>query len=406
VRSITKAAGRIVDKANGIYRFLKLYSQHLPEAFEAIFSMSCTVTKFEGTLKGSSDPACVLYIGRRRNYTYLRRMIFEDCKVTDEQRTSLFSYRKHMERMSSSVDVLLVDIGWPYSKRINRMGAYLEIPDWINMAIDLPDTWEEVVRGFRQTTRNNDLRLIRRNAYRCEPTNDRAALEAFYDSFYVPFVNHKHAADSLVSPRRHVLKRGRQGALLQVRKGDEVVAAGVVYPEGETLFFLWMGLAPQYIDAAPEGAVSALYFFGIRYAFDRGCKVVDFTGNRAFLDDGAFRFKRKWGARVEDSFSPGSILIKPANASRNAARFCQRFPVLARREGGLEARFLFVDEPADDAGLARLGKDYGCEGIDRTTVIEISDENETASMQKGVDGCQYLLLRTTLENFADSYVNV
>jgi hypothetical protein len=389
-----------------MYRFLKLYSQHLPLAFEAIFSTSCTVTMLEGTLKESNDPVSVLYVGRRKNYAYLRRMIFEDCKVTDEQRTSLFSYRRHMDRMSSSVDVLLVDVGWPYSKRINRSGAYLEIPDWINMAIELPDTWEEVVRSFRQTTRNNDLRLIRRNAYRCQPTNDRADLEAFYDSFYVPFVNHTHAADSVVSPRKHVLKRGRQGALLQVRKGDEVVAAGVVYPEGEVLFFLWMGLPPQYIEAAPEGAISALYFFGIRYAFDRGYKVVDFTGNRAFLDDGAFRFKRKWGARVEDSFSPGSILIKPVSASRNAARFCQRFPVLARREGRLEARFLFADQPADDAGLARLGKDYGCEGIDRTTVIEISEENETASMQKGVDGCQYLLLRTTLENFADSYVSV
>ena len=403
--NVRRAVGQVVERATRTCRFLKLYSQHLPVAFEAVFSMPCTVRKLEGTLKGSNDHASMLYVGRQKNYTYLRRMIFDDCEVADEQRTSLFSYRKHMDRMSSSVDVLLVDIGWPYNGRINRAGEYLEIPDWVNMAIDLPDTWEAVVRAFRQSTRNNDLRLIRRNAYRCLPTNDRASLEKFYDSFYVPFVNHKHAADSVVSPRKHVVKRGRQGALLHVLRGDEIVAAGVVYPEGDVLFFLWMGLPPQYIDAPPEAAISALYFFGIRYAFDHGYKVVDFTGNRAFLDDGAFRFKRKWGARVEDTFSPGSILLKPGNSSRNAARFCQRFPVLARRGGGLEARFLFADEPAHEAGLARLSKNYGCEGIARTTVIEISDENETKSMPIRADGCQYRLVKCPLESFGLYYVN-
>jgi hypothetical protein len=411
---------RVVEKAMGICRFMKLYGQHLPLAFEALLSMSCTVARLEGTLKGSNARASngsnarasngsnarasVLYVGRRKNYSYLRRTIFDDCQVVDERRTSLFAYRKHTDEMAASADVLLLDIGWPYHGRINRAGEYLEIPDWVNMAVELPDTWEAVVRSFRQTTRNNDLRLIRRNGYRCRPTTSREVLEDFYDRFYVPFVNHKHGGDSVIAPRKHVLKRGAQGALLQVLKDEEVVAAGVVYPEGEALFFLWMGLPPQYIDSPPEAAISALYFFGIRYAFDHDYKVVDFTGNRAFLDDGAFRFKRKWGARVEDSFSPGSILIKPTRSSRSAARFCQRFPVLARRGDCLEARFLFADKSASEADLARLRKDYDCEGIDRTIVIEISEETETKSMPILDDECQYRWIKTTLDEFAECYI--
>src|SRR5690606_27380308 len=152
-----------------------------------------------------------LYVGRKKNLAYLQRMIFVASDIKDERRATLFTYRRHMDELRDAADVVLVDIGWPYHGRLAATGAYLEVPDWVRMAVRLPETWDEVVRGFRHTTRNNDLRLIRRNGYRCEATNDDGALAEFYEDFYLPFVTRRHTGDSIASPRRHILKRGRQG---------------------------------------------------------------------------------------------------------------------------------------------------------------------------------------------------
>jgi hypothetical protein len=184
------------------------------------------------------------------------------------------------------------------------------------------------------------------------------------------------------------------------------VAAGVIYPEREIMFSLWMGIPRKYVNDQPEAAISALYFFGIQHAFDRGYKVFDFTGTRAFLGDGAYQFKRRWGPAIEDGFSPGSILIQPKSGNRKAALFCQQVPVLTRTGEGLEAVFVSVDGPVGEATFARLEKDYGCGGIARMTVIEISDKNETRSMPIGPQGCQYRHMRCPLESFAGRYVSI
>jgi hypothetical protein len=188
-------------------------------------------------------------------------------------------------------------------------------------------------------------------------------------------------------------------------RDDEVVAAGVIYPENDAMFSLWMGLPEKYLDPQPEAAISALYFFGIRYAFDNGYRFFDFTGTRALLKDGPFQFKRRWGPVIEDAFSPGSILLKPQNGNRNAALFCQEVPVLRRTGDGLEALIVRADEPADEGSLARLEKEFGCAGLERMTVIEISDRNETETISCGDDKCDYRLIRTRLDSFGDCYVN-
>jgi hypothetical protein len=337
------------------------------------------------------------------NYSYLLRTIFDEHHVQEEEHSSLLTFRKHMDRMAKRSDVIIVDLGWPYNGRFNRAGEYLEIPDWLNMVVVLADDWASVVKSFRHDARHNDLRRIRRNDYRCETTNERRAIEQFYDDMYVPFINSRHEDSSEIEPRKHVIRQALKGKLLHILRGEQLVAAGVVLPGNDILYTLWMGLPPDCVDRPPEGAISALYYFGIQYAFDNGYKAVDFTGTRPFLNDGAFRFKRKWGALVEDTFSPSSILLKPKNNNENAAEFCERFPLLARKGDGLEALFLYRHEIVEADTLRRISKQYGCDGVDRVTVIEIADKNETRSMPMGPDGCQYRLIKCRMDCFADHY---
>lgn len=400
-----KLLGRIARAPGDVLRFFKLYGQHLPRAFPAIFGMRCQVTLLCGTLTGSDERVTVLYVGRGMNYHYLLRIIFADHRVTAHKASNLLAFRKHILAMEDSADVLLIDVGWPYNGLFHRQGSYLEVPDWVNMAIEFPEHWDEVVANFRRSARKHDLRLIRRNGYQCRAAGTREEVEAFYKEMYMPFVKHRHLDESLTAPMRHVIKRGLQGTLLHILRGNEIVSAGIIYPEDDVMFSLWMGIPREHLEAQPEAAVSALYFFGIRYAFDAGYGCFDFTGTRAFLKDGAYQFKRRWGPALDDAFSPGSVLIRPKSGNRKAALFCQQVPVLSRVDEGLEALFVCTDGQADEALFARLDKDFGCAGFDRLRVIEISSENETKSMPNGQAGCQYQLVRCTLERFAEVYAN-
>lgn len=394
------SVARILDA----YRFMRTYGQHLPLAWDALFTMRCQVLRIRGSLRGDGTTLTLRYVGRRRrNLPYLVRAIFDQWTVISEEKATLFTFKRAMQRQLPLCDVSIVDIGWPYNAFVNRRGEYLEMPDWINMLVILGDDWDLVVRNFRQTARNNDLRLIRRNQYRYVTTTDRAAIEHFYDEIYVPFVSEKHDSDTILAPRRHVIARAMQGALLQVLQGDRIVAAGVVYREDDVLYFLWMGVPPECRDQPPEGAISALYYFGIRHAYEFGCTAVDLTGTRAFLNDGALRFKRKWGALVEDTFSPSSILLRPAEGNRAAVVFCARTPMIVRGPEGLEAMLTFREGTVDSDNLPSIGKQVGCAGVSRINVIEITGADEGVTERDGGDGFRYRHVKTRLENFAGWY---
>ncbi len=400
------ALSKIASMVSNARETWSMYSQHLPLVFQSVVSLPCAVTLLGGTMRGSGQLLTVLYVGRRRNYPYLLQTLFEEVSVVDEEHSTILTYSRHMRRMEADADVTIVDIGWPYHGIVNRRRDFLVMPDWINMSMSLAEEWDDVVRSFRHTTRNNDLRLIRRNEYRCEPSCDVAVIRDFYDEMYLPFIRHRHQLDSVEAPREHVMDRAQEGSLLRIYKGEKLVVAGVVYPEDDVLYFLWMGISADCLDQPPEAAVSALYFFGIRYAFDNGLEAVDFTGNRAFLADGAYRFKRKWGAMIEDSFSPSSILVRPHSGNEKAALFCQQFPMLVRRGGALEAIFLYYKQDVDDSTLKKIDSQFGCEGIDRISVLAVSETGESDS--RVVDGqhCEKHVVSCGLAEFAAYYASV
>lgn len=391
---------KTADKVKDAYAFVMANKQHLPHAFHAIFAFGCKVRLLRGQLQGTRETIDVLYIGRGSNYAYLVRAVFDESRVVDSVDASLLTFRTAASRMAGNADVVIVDIGWPYHALVNKTGEYLVTPDWVNMVVELPEIWERVLGNFAASTR----RKVRRSPYRCALTNAREAIEAFYDDMYVPFIQRRFADASVIHSRRHVMKKAVRGRLLHVLRGDDVVAAGVVYPVDDTLCYLWPGIPAAFLDAPAEGAMDALYFFIIRHAFDAGYRYVDFSGTRPFLTDGVLQHKRRWGAAVEDCFSPGSFLIKPKNGSRKAAMFCRQLPVLARCGDELEARFLSLGEPMDDRALRLLRRRFGCDGVDRMTVLVVSDAGEYRDVSADGNACACRVVSCSLDNFADHYV--
>ena len=399
VNPLTTAVRRLVDGVN----FVRTHRQHLPLALGAISSIRCEVVQLDGRVKGTEDDLTLLYVGRRLNYDYLVRTIFESVSTREARRCNVFSSRRHAEELFESSDVLIADLGWPYNSRFGGDGESRELPDWMNMILDLGGQWPEVVARFRGTTRRNDLRIIRRNRYRYEITKDRQAAAEFYGDMYVPYMTLRHEVDAVIEPKQHVQDCASVGGLMQIYQDDRVVAAGVLYPFDTVLGFLWMGVPRSLVHSPPEAVISALYYFGIQYAHEQGYEAVDFMGTRAFLTDGAFKFKRKWGPALADTFSPGSIHIKPRNGSERAVSFCRRFPIAARTQTGFEYVLVADTSPVPETAFRDCWEAVGCAGVQRMTIMEIADRDETIAVPSGIEGCEFRLVRSRIDNFSKAY---
>jgi len=395
---------RLYQKAVGAYRFIQDYGQHLPLVAKAIFDFSCTVMTIRGSIRGSDDSVVLLYVGRRWNEEFLLNLFFDSHEILFCDDVNVFTARARSEVLARDADIEIIDIGWPYGGRFKKRQHYLEFADWLNMVLPLKGDWDDIVRSFRNTTRNNDLRLIRRNEYRFEVTNDQRIIESFYDDMYVPSASHRHGAASIVAPRKHVLKRAQQGELLQIYMENQLVIAGVIYPEDDVLYFLWQGSPSRFQERPAEAAASALYYFGIRYAFEHGMTAVDFAGTRAFLDFGDFRFKRKWGAMVDDSFSPNSVLLRPLNNHDNTILMCESIPLIARSDDGLEAVIVRSGKTANTEMLERLAKNYNCAGLDRILVIAVSDEAPGTLASREIRGRDFKVIQCEQDQFSGYYV--
>ncbi|MFK7878062.1 MAG: hypothetical protein AB8B71_20215 [Paracoccaceae bacterium] len=381
--------------------------QEIAETAVAIFEIRVDVITLQGQLRGGAEGenATLLYVGRNLNLPHFKKKYFVKAETVSSQKANLFTHRKYMKAAETAADVVFVDVGWPYNNRINKNGDYLELPDWVCLTTPLADSWDGTVQNFRKTMRKNIKRLIRKNEYRCETTNDPSVIKSFYDEFYKAFINSRHSGEVFMTPRISIEQRAREGTILRVIGKEGTVAAGVYFPQGDELCLLVTGMPEALVESPPEAAISALYFFSLQYAFENSYKAVNFMGTRAFPNDGLFQFKRKWGAEVRDTFSIDSILFKPMSKSAKAARFCELFPFIARKGKTLELVLCSTAPELNKESCNRLVATYHCNGLNPVRVVHATDQTAGAKHDYSEDDLKVEVFETPLASFAQTYTN-
>lgn len=382
---------------------LNYYYRNVVDAIGRVSNLRVTINVLRGQMPGTDDVLTMLYVGRKTNYSHLVKKYFVEVETLSSKRATLLTYRKAMREAETDVDVVFVDISAPYSGLINRSGAYLELPDWISMTVPLQETWDGTVQNFRRTMRKNIGRLIRKNNYRCIRTNDLKIATRFYDTFYEPFIMSRHADETVLQSRVSIQYLGLTGKILQVEGDEGIVAAGVYYLEGDTLNLLVTGMPEKYLDNPPVAAMQALYYFSLEYAQQEGLKAVNFMGTRAFPTNGLLQFKRKWGAHAADNFTFNTILFRPKNTLA-AARFCERFPMIARNAGSLQ---LVVSSLAETFGAEECAKtlsDYHCGGLDHVRVVHVTHAPSGHSEIVSTDQVSVHVTGCDIASFSDSLV--
>lgn len=140
-----------------------------------------------------------------------------------------------------------------------------------------------------------------------------------------------------------------------------------------------------------QGAMGALYLYGIQHLTEQGYSHALLGGVRPFLIDGVLQYKRKWGARLiaGDDGDPHWLMVAVTRPTEAVRDFLGACPLICEEDQGLVGRVLLDHTGSDDnERIQRQIADLTALGVERVEAIEIPrgaahddvDREETAQL--------------------------
>jgi hypothetical protein len=327
----------------------------------------------EGAERETGRPFRAFYFGHYDNYAFVLGRAFSELRVVEKHEgCNSLHVRSWLARHAGDVSLLFADVELLFG-RLLPTRDYLAIPQWVRQKYVVPETWEEVLGSFRKNTKKTDLRKVRKYGFEVRFARSEEAFREFYHRMYVPYLSRRFADEVIIEPEAKVLRQCRKGELMHIVREERVVAAVLLHLLGDRLAYVWVGVPDDVDDDLFKGAFSAMYYFTIRHGFERGCREIDFLGSRPLLNDGLFRYKRKWGTHVEDSPVPrGDILLRPLHLDGPLRSFFTANHFVVREGRGIAGQVLLDGEPATRDELAALVDRYHTKGLSGLRVFSLA----------------------------------
>jgi hypothetical protein len=83
-----------------------------------------------------------------------------------------------------------------------------------------------------------------------------------------------------------------------IKLNDEYISGSVFALKRNKLTAYYSGIINEKFDYLTKGINAAFYHYLINWGKNNNFNLIDFGGCRAFLNDGLFRYKRKWGTKI------------------------------------------------------------------------------------------------------------
>jgi len=209
----------------------------------------------------------------------------------------------------------------------------------VRMVLDLPDSAEALMKGFKSKLRSQIKKAIK-DGLKSEIGGEEL-LSAFYKVF---LVNMRDLGSPVHSKRlmENVLKQfPNEARVVIVNHNREPIAGSIVVGFRQVLENPWASSLRRFSHL---NANMLLYWAMLEYGCENGFKIFDF--GRSTPDEGTYKFKAQWGARPEPlnwvniylngDKSKHSIAEDPKFLM--ASRIWRRLPVLLTRGVGPRIR--------------------------------------------------------------------
>ncbi|MBI5446364.1 MAG: hypothetical protein HY900_34765 [Deltaproteobacteria bacterium] len=207
-------------------------------------------------------------------------------------------------------------------------GGFGTLP-WVRQVIDLESPCH---RSRVPSLEGTFGRKVRKFGFRYDVAVDQKAVDEYYHGLYFPYVTWRFGA--LAHPRSLAQLRAatRRGFVLRVFQEEHWVAAAVCRRRRDTVTVVAFGLREPFEERLRQGALSAVYYWLLRWARDHRVRHVDLLRSRPHTRDGVYHHKSRFGA--EAIFDPwphaGLWFFPPGDAPLSAASV----DFLVRGDGG------------------------------------------------------------------------
>lgn len=360
----------------------------------ALCWMRVEVWVLAGSERRSGEPLEVLITGHLETKNYLAELLFQPSYSEKHRRMWRWNVFRKATARGASHAIAFVDTSVRNSRQSGDADVFW-LRGWVRTELELARAVERIRRsdGIK-----SDVRKIQENGLSCDTTCDPAELERFYWDLYVPYARLGYGDKAIYMSYEQMWSALKNPVLLRVKKEGQTVAGMVILqPENAVPHWWILGIRNGDRNLIKQGALAALYLFGIRYLEERGYARALLGGVRPFLADGVLQYKRKWGARLiaGDDGDPHWFLVAITRPTRAVREFLKACPLIGEDEGGLVGS-VFVDDVSSDDNerVRRQQVELSALGVERARVVALwrpgarddRRRQETRSETTGGDG--------------------
>ena len=365
VHSLNPLAAALRRNAGEGLNFLRNFSSSI-----RLFS-KVRAAIISGKEKHSGQSLSALYIGHLANFHFIMSKVYSDFNVTEEYAGIHFlTIMQWVEAYEKKVDLIFVDLEIVFSIML-RPDHFVVMPSWVRQRLHIPEDMEGVLAGMHRKTKK-ELRRILKQGFTYGISRSVEDLRHFYHEMYVPHIISRYGDQAIVVSEQELFRRSHGCELIQLFHNGRLIQ-GVVVHKGRCLTIGWIGVSRGVEPDAMRGASDALDFFAVSYGLKSGCAAIDFGTTRPLLNDGVFRYKRKWGTHVRKCRVPkGNIFVRPSRFVPSTIGFFTNNPLVVRDGNKLAGRILFSGERLTGRHLQQMKEQCMTDGLECLKIFSLS----------------------------------
>lgn len=328
----------------------------------------------------SSHELSIFFAGNAESKHYFIKSVFGD--FYDEQyigRAWLWRISHVVKKRRINPSLMITEVHHPLSVFYNKQ-KYFYVPGWVSLESDISIAMSKLMKS---RSLKSDLSRIRKSKLDFELTNELDRFSDFYYNMYLPYTNKAHDNRAVIHQYEDMKSEFKNCDLLLLKKEQEYIA-GILINYVKNKARLWSsGIKNGNLKyVTKDRAKGALYYFSILCLREKGFQTLEFGYSRAFLNDGALQYKKKWNPNI--SITPyRGFLIKPANKTDGVRSFLLNNPFIFYKKKKLNgAVFIESQESISIKQFKKIYKNYFLSGMHRLYIYRFrdSDSGETKSI--------------------------
>lgn len=234
------------------------------------------------------------------------------------------------------------------------------VPSWLLGEIEIPDNIPAFVQ--REKNLRYNINKVSRNRFYPEVTDETSRIYRFYNEMHVPYITKMHDKKAIIVDFRTIKRKTRKCDLVLVKKEGEDIAGGLLAYQRNRASCVILGVKDGNVEYVRNGALYALYYFAFSYLRRKGYKSVDMGTSRAFLKDGALKYKKMWNYRIVGK-SPVNLMIQVVNLTEGARAFLQNNPFISADKNGYISSVFADPDPLSQESLEKIFSSNYIKGI-------------------------------------------